>query len=213
MSNVRHLLQRIFLTTMKPLRLLVVLAALASGCAHDPNPHAKTSQSLAVEPGAPFGMVVASVGHDSSTPYAASHIVFQRDGAPGGGVLIYQPRYMVPSPTDFETSRESGTVLVTKLPPGKYNIVGIGALWHAGINRFTPSIRLAEPIPFSVSNGAVTYLGRYVIGKSGASPVAAPTLRIESSADADMKVGGQRTPELAQLARIQHVVRVGQVER
>lgn len=180
--------------------LLGVLAGLA-GCAHDSNPQAKTSPGLNLAPGDPFGAIVGSIGHEASSPYAASHIVFRRTGLAGGGILIFQPKYMsAASPKDFESSIESGTVAVAKLPPGNYQIVSVGAMWNSGMTRFDPKLTLAEPIPFTVKQGRITYLGRYVLGNSGVRPTATPFVRIANSAAVDMRVATQRNPDLLSLA-------------
>jgi hypothetical protein len=197
---------------MKLLAALILVVGFTAGCATDPNPVAQTSQSLAVSPGAPYGVVVGSVGHESSTPFAASHVAFRSTDAAGGGVLIYQPKYMVPSPKDFETDLASGTVVVAKLPPGNYSIVRVGAMWHAGMMRFTPSLPLTSPISFTVKAGTVTYLGRYLLGRSGRSPNAQPFLRIENNAESDMKIATQRNPDLASLSQSTFTVPVGRLD-
>ncbi len=94
---------------------------------------------------------------------------------------------------DFQTSEYRGTVMIVRLPPGKYKIYNFVIRGGGG----TSSARENFSIPFEVVNGKATYIGFYEslsLRRAGAF-----YWHLSDERERDMAIAWQRKPELAQL--------------
>lgn len=62
---------------------------------------------------------------------------------------------------DYQSSRETGMVLVQAMPPGEYEIYNFFIFRRAGVLTYSFRSKTDLSIPFTVKAGQATYLGNY----------------------------------------------------
>jgi hypothetical protein len=147
------------------LRLLAtVIALLLVGCAAPdrvPTDYA----------GSDAGKVVLGIGATNGTSYSSYSLLFRKRGSSSaeksatGHFTYYQTNMFYKQAADYQSSAESGVVLVRSLPPGDYEIYNFNIFFNGGTVQNNYGSRTDFSIPFSVKPGRATYLGNYQANK------------------------------------------------
>lgn len=166
----------------------IILAALLGGCA-----------SVSVYDGPNAGFAVTSIALKSGTPFETVGLHFRRRGSGDDrGRLWFSGDVVTVGPkADFDTPQNKGFVGSLRLAPGEYEIFNVEARY--GNNWF--SVKQDFSIPFTVSAGAITYVGAYtfdaVTGKNifGSTIPVGPVISIGDQQTRDIAVIKARLPE------------------
>jgi hypothetical protein len=169
-------------------------------------PVVTASLGSAAKPGGPTGLIIGSIGSlGDFDPRALTWSLWltrSMDERPGAGTVVSVMHVLGASTDDFKLSTPrpgrkpaGAAVFCAALEPGDYVVhsVGVrtatlplavvplpGALEDAGANGM-----LMVGHRFSVTRGAATYLGRYVVGSAGAEPVNVGRLILTNELDRD----------------------------
>lgn len=168
----------------------LVLVALLGGCA-----------SVSIYEGPNAGYAVTSIAVRSSALFDTVGLHFRRRGSGDdrGRLWFSNDTLTVGPKADFDTAHNRGFVGSLRLAPGEYEIYNVEARY--GNNWF--SIKQDFSIPFTVSPGAITYVGEYtfdaVSGKNvfGSTVPAGPVISIGDQQARDVAVLKVRLPETA----------------
>lgn len=167
-----------------------ILVALLGGCA-----------SVSVYEGPNAGYAVTSIAVKSSAPFNTVGLHFRRRGSgEDRGRLWFSTDVLTVGPkADFNTVQSKGMVGSLRLAPGEYEIYNVEARY--GSNWF--SVKQDFSIPFTVSTGAITYVGEYtfdaIYGTNvfGSSIPAGPVISIGDQQARDVTAIKTRLPETA----------------
>lgn len=124
--------------------------------------------------GADAGKVVIAIGASRGTTYSFYAFLFRRaDGkqpqqtpSPFGAFTYYQTNVVHGMKPDYVAENEAGVVLVSSLPPGRYEIYNFDIFFNAGMVQNRYSSKVPFSIPFVVESGKVVYLGNYQANRS-----------------------------------------------
>jgi hypothetical protein len=162
-------------------------------------------------PGADGGYLVYSIG-TIKIPMSYT-VAYRQVSAPGGALkkpwrgsmacrCVGFIRAQMPD-ADF-TGRETGKVVVTKLPPGKYEIYDYGFGGAVGMTTYSWSSGKKFSIPFEIRPGEATYIGSFARAPSLGTSLE-PTLGaggffvISDRSERDLPLARKRFPALPEV--------------
>lgn len=181
--------------------LIALSAVLLSACASAPPP-IPTNYA-----GPDAGQVLVGIGAAKGTNYSSYSFYFRRaDAAPqadvkqASGRFIYlQSNIFSSQKRDYDSAQENGVVLLSSLPPGKYEIHNFNIHLNAGTTQLNFGSKSDFSIPFEVQAGKAVYLGNYqanaIQGKNmlGLSAPAGAVFVVESRLDRDIALARARS--------------------
>jgi len=174
---------------------IAVLALVLAGCAGSPYDIARKHDALRDYQGADAGFFVASSGAIKGSIFSNSSVTFRRRDTEDLVSIGYTPKRILSlggEPADFESSKDSGIVIVKRLPPGEYEIQSAQGVQY-GTYEYRCTKRLAPVVRFTVHAGEVVYLGRYVVTSWRGNCLA---LAISDEQQSDVAVAKTRVPAL-----------------
>ena len=194
--------------------LTLFVAALLSSCAGSRYAEGQKYERLRDYRGEDFGYVVVSVGMLKSAPYTSASLGFVEIATGSPGSFPYAPKLLIGdrTPRDFDFPESEGTVLAKRLPPGNYEIRGASGLWFAGSYTVSKSLRLGQPLAFTIVAGQTAYLGRYVVGEDGNAVSGTASLAATDEQSRDLTIAKTRVPNLdpAEIHSFARVAKYGQ---
>lgn len=184
------------------------LTVLVVGCVSSPERISETYS------GPDAGQVALGIGAAQGTTYQSYTLLFRRTDGSGkvGRFTYFQDNIFSSQKRDYDTPTESGVVLLSSLPAGRYEIYDFDVFMNGGRYRQNFRSRAEFSIPFVVQPGKAVYLGNYQAnGVRGRNIVGIPITAgaffvVEDRLQQDVQLARARTNPIPVASQVESAV-------